>query len=251
MSATDREITLITGASAGIGYHLAKRLAAAGDTVIVLGRRRAPLDALAADIHRAGGRAYVAVADVTDLEGMAAALEQVVADTGPVTRLIANAGGGKPTFIDRFSVDDARQTWRVNLDGTLHSVAYVLADMRAARSGHLVFMGSIAAARGLPTAAAYSAAKAGVARFAESMAVDCQAAGIDVTLLEPGFVTKPGKRVKWPRMSMERATRDMAAAIIRRRPYWRGPRRLIFAAGVLRLLPSRAYNRLLAGRGRS
>ena len=251
MAATDREITLVTGASAGIGYHLAQRLAAAADTVIVLARRRAPLEALAAESRRAGGRAYVAVADVTDPDGMAAALDPVVAETGPITRLIANAGGGQPTFIDRFDVDDACRTWRVNLDGTLHSGAYVLADMRAAGRGHLVFMGRLAAARGLPTAAAYSAAKAGVARFAESLAVDCHGLGIDVTLLEPGFVTKPGKRVKWPRMSMDRATRDITAAIIRRRPYWRGPRHLIFAAGVLRLLPSRAYNRLLAGRGRS
>ncbi len=251
MTGDGRETTLVTGASAGIGYHLAERLAAAGDRLILLARRRAELDTLAAAIQERGGTAIVAVADVTDRAALGAALDTAVAQAGPITRLVANAGGGAPTRIETFDLAAVLNTLRLNLDGTIHCIDYVLPAMRAAGQGHIVVMGSLAATRGLPTAAAYSAAKAGIGRFAESLAVDCQAAGIDVTLLEPGFITKPGKRVKWPRMSMARATAAMTRVILRRRPYWRGPWILIVAGEVLRLLPSRAYIRLMAGRGRS
>lgn len=245
------EVTLVTGASAGIGCALARRLAAAGDTLILLARRKAPLEALAEEIIAAGGDAVVAVADVTDEAALGQALDQAVARTGPITRLVANAGGGQPTRVDALDLDAVRDTLRLNLDGVIHCIAYVLPAMQRAGRGHLVVMGSLAAVRGLPGAAAYSASKAGIARFTESLAVDLQGNGIDVTLLAPGFVTKPGKRVKWPRMSMATASQRMSRAILRRSSYWRGPPSLIVATAALRLLPSRAYIRLMAGRGRS
>ncbi|RJS92212.1 SDR family oxidoreductase [Salinisphaera sp. Q1T1-3] len=244
------EVTLVTGASSGIGRALAISLASRGDRVIVLARRAALLETLVEEITVAGGQARAVVADVTDRETLAAALAEATAHTGAITRLVANAGGGSRTDMTAYDAATIADILRLNVEGVVNSVGCVLAPMQAAGRGHIVVMGSLAATRGLPNAAAYSAAKAGVARFTESLAIDLAETGIDVTLLEPGFVTKPGKRVKWPRMAMTQAVERMSRAIVRRIPYWRGPSSLVFAAGILRLLPSRAYIRIMAGRGR-
>lgn len=190
-------------------------------------------------------------ADVTDRAALAAAVAQVRRAFGPITRLVANAGGGKPTRIAAYDAETVEDTIRLNLIGTANAVGVVLDDMLAAGRGHLVAMGSLAAMRGLPTGAAYSAAKAGVANFMESLAIDLRHTGIDVTLLEPGFVAKPDSKKRRMRMPMDVATARMATAIIARRRRWRGPASLVFAANVLRLLPFSVYSRILAGRGRA
>ncbi|WP_423821390.1 SDR family NAD(P)-dependent oxidoreductase [Salinisphaera sp. SPP-AMP-43] len=244
------EVTLITGASSGIGYYLAQQLAAQGDAVAVLARRGAELEALVQDIRDQGGRAMAVVADVTDRSALAQAVAEVVAEFGPVTRLVANAGGGRPTHVASYDAAEIENTIRLNLIGVANAIGAVLPMMREAGRGHLVAMGSLAAVRGVPTGAAYSAAKSGVANFMESLAIDLIDTGIDVTLLEPGFVAKPGKPPRWPRMPMDVATQRMTRAIVARRVRWRGPASLTVAAALLRLLPYRVYGRLLAGRGR-
>lgn len=248
---TAPEVTLITGASSGIGYSLAQRLAAQGDAVAVLARRRAELESLVGDIRGHGGQAMAVVADVTDRKALAQAVDAVVAEFGPVTRLVANAGGGHPTHVASYDAAEIEHTIRLNLVGVTNAIGAVLPAMREAGRGQLVAMGSLAAVRGVPTGAAYSAAKGGVANFMESLAIDLIDTGIDVTLLEPGFVAKPGKPARWPRMSMDVATKHMARAIIARRARWRGPSSLRVAASLLGLLPYNVYGRLLAGRGRS
>ncbi|MGN8160311.1 SDR family NAD(P)-dependent oxidoreductase [Salinisphaera sp. SWV1] len=245
------EVTLITGASQGIGYALALELARRGDTVAVLARRRAELDELVGRITAEGGRALAVTADVTDRAALAAAADRVRAEFGPITRLVANAGGGSSTQVRHYDAQAVEDTVRLNLMGTANAVGVVLDDMLTAGRGHLVAMGSLAAMRGLPTAAAYSAAKAGVANFMESLAIDLRHSGIDVTLLEPGFVAKPDSKKRRMRMPLSIASARMATAIVARRRYWRGPTGLVFAANILRLLPFSVYSRVLAGRGRS
>ncbi len=245
------EVTLITGASQGIGYNLALELARRGEAVAVVARRQPELDELVARIAAAGGRAMAVTADVTDRVALAAAVDRIRSEFGPITRLVANAGGGTPTRVANYDAQTVEDTIRLNLIGTANAVGVVIEDMLAADRGHLVAMGSLAAMRGLPTGAAYSAAKAGVANFMESLAIDLRQTGIDVTLLEPGFVAKPDSNKRRMRMPMDVATARMATAIIARRRHWRGPASLVFAANILRLLPFSVYSRVLAGRGRT
>lgn len=244
------DVTLVTGASQGIGYALARELARRGDKVAVLARRRAELDALVERIEAEGGRAMAVTADVTDRAALARAVAEIEAELGPISRVVANAGGGTATRVAAFDAQAVAATIELNLIGLSNTIDAVLDGMRARGEGHLVAMGSLAALRGLPGAAAYSAAKAGVARFMESLAIDLQDSGIDVTLLEPGFVAKPGRDKRRLRMPMDVATARMAAAIMARRRRWRGPTRLVVAAHVMRLLPFSVYRRMLSGKGR-
>jgi len=247
-------VTVVTGASSGIGRSLALRLATGGEAVAVLARREELLRELVAEIEAAGGRAFAAACDVTDRGSVAAAFADVEQQLGPVTRLVANAGGGEPTGIDPFDAAHVEATLLLNVVGVANCIAAVLPGMLARRHGHLVAMGSLAAMRGLPGAAAYSASKAALANMMESLRIDLRSTGVDVTLLAPGFVnTRPAKKKKKKRrpltMSLENATDRMIRAIERRERVRAFPLSLVALLGLSRLLPRAMLDALLAGHG--
>ena len=245
------ETTLITGASSGIGHSLARRLAHSGDAVVLFARRTEPLQALAAEINAVGGRALAVAGDVTVRDSLSAAVAAAEAELGPITRLVANAGGGTPTFVDAYDAKAIEDVIALNLIGVVNSIHAVLPGMLARRRGHLVAMASLAGRRALPTGAAYGAAKAGVIHFMESLRIDLRGRGVDITLLIPDFVDNTGqKRRQLLRLPLETATTRMAAAIQARRRTLILPRRLGITAALLGLLPSRIYDRVMAGRGR-
>lgn len=246
-------VTLITGASSGIGRSLARRLADRGDTIAALARRAELLDTLVAEIAAAGGRALSLRCDVTDREQVRAATARAEAELGPVDRLVANAGGGVPTDVLHFDAAEVEGILHLNLLGVVYGIEAVLPGMLARGSGQLVAVSSIAAYRGLPSGAAYSAAKAGLSNLMESLRLDLRPHGVAVTLLLPGFVkVSPGKgkrkKSKPFRLDLEDATARMERAILARRPRYAFPWPVVLAAGLGRLLPSTLYDRLLSGR---
>jgi short-subunit dehydrogenase len=246
-------MTFITGASSGIGRSLAGRLAASREPVVVVARRQALLDTLVEDIERAGGEAMAIACDVTDRAGVGNAVRQAEARFGPTSRLVANAGGALTTSVGGFSAEHLAAVLDLNLLGVANCVEAVLPGMLERRAGHLVAVSSLAAYRGLPGSAAYSAAKAGLTNMMESLRIDLRSCGIDVTVLVPGFVrTKPGTKEKKNRplrLELEPATRLMHRAIIARKPYYAFPKSLAALVWLGRLMPAAIYDRVLEGRG--
>jgi len=247
-------VTLLTGASSGIGRSLARRLAARGEAMALVARRGELLDSLAEEIVAAGGRALALPADVTDRAALARVVRDAEAELGPITRLVANAGGGEASPADDFDAEAFEDIIQLNLVGVANTVAVVLPGMLARGEGHLVATGSLAGCRGLPGAAAYSAAKGGLANLMDSLRIDLAGRGVDVTLLMPGFIrTRPKKsgrnRAKPFRMDLETATARMETAIMARRRRLVFPWPLAALIGATRLLPFGLDERLLAGRG--
>lgn len=239
-------LTLLTGASSGIGRSLAKRMAVDGETVVAVARREAPLDSLVEEIREAGGQAIAIPADVTDAEAVDAAVSRVEAELGPIDRLVANAGGGKRSSIDAFSAAEVERTLAVNVVGVANCVAAVLPYMRNRRAGHIVAVGSLAAYLGLPSAAAYSAAKASLHNMMQSLRIDLKPGGIDVTLIAPGFVrTKPHKKRKPFQVELGPATEVIYNAIKSRQRVCAFPLSLVMLAGLLRCLPAAISDRIL------
>jgi len=240
-------VTLLTGASSGIGRSLALRLA--GDPLALVARRKALLDTLAAEIEAAGGEALALACDVTEPAQVAEAVAAAVARFGPIERLIANAGGGRSTDVRTFAAADIEEGLRLNVVGTANCIEAVLPGMLARGRGHIVVTSSLAAWRGLPGAAGYSAAKAALTAMMESLRIDLAPHGIDVTVLSPGFVrTKPGKKGKPFQIGLEPATARMARAIRARRRSYAFPLPLVLGAGLGRLLPAPLYDRLMRPR---
>jgi short-subunit dehydrogenase len=246
-------VTLITGASSGIGRNLARRLAARGHPVALTARRIDLLESLAGEIRAEGGSAVALACDVTDPTQVAAAVRQAESALGPVERLVCNAGGGEKTRIEGFSADHVQRVIALNVGGTANCIEAVLPGMLARGQGQIVAIGSLAAYRGLPGAAAYSAAKAAVAALMEGLRVDLAPRGIIVTLLMPGFVhTNPEKRSKPLALSLDVATARIARAIEAGKPYDAFPWRLRLPLALLRLAPTPLADHLLrVGRGRS
>src|SRR4051794_17228080 len=161
-TAGDAPTAIITGASSGIGRALALRLGREGYRVGLVARRRDALEALAVEVTEAGGVAAAEPADVGDRRALRAAVEAIERQLGPATVMVANAGVGTPTRVDPLNTPEIEETLRTNLLGVVYAIDAVLPGMLARKCGHLVAISSLAAFKGLPGDAAYSASKAGV-----------------------------------------------------------------------------------------
>lgn len=182
---------VITGASSGIGWELAKVLAGEGARVGLVARRKDRLDALADEIRRGGGAAAARAADVGDREQTVEAIRELAGELGPVDLLVAAAGVGTPTEIEPPNTPDVEQMFRVNVLGVVYAIEAVLPEMLRRGSGHLAAISSIAAYKGLPRESGYCASKAAVNSYMEGLRLQLRSRGIAVTTICPGFVKTP------------------------------------------------------------
>jgi short-subunit dehydrogenase len=237
-------VTLITGASSGMGRSLALRMAASGEGVGLLARRRELLEKLADEIRSAGGHALAVPADVTRPEEVREAVARTEASLGPIERLVANAGGGKTVRVDSFSAKRVAQTLDLNVVGVAHCIEAVLPAMLERGRGHLVATSSLAGYRGLPGAAAYGGAKAALTNMMESLRIELRGRGVAVTVILPGFVrVKPGSR-KPLSLDVEDATARIHWAIEHRVAYSAFPFSLRMAVALGRMVPAGLWDRL-------
>lgn len=186
--AKSNPVTIVTGASSGIGRATARALAADGHRLGLIARRHDLLGSLADEIRASGGTAHAAPADVGDRASLRAAIDEIAGQLGPPDVLIANAGHGVPTRLDPLNIADVETTFRVNVLGVVYAIEAVLPSMLRRRSGHLVAISSLAAYKGLPGESAYCASKAAVNAFMEGVRIDLRVAGVRVTTVCPGFV---------------------------------------------------------------
>jgi short-subunit dehydrogenase len=245
-------VVLVTGASSGIGHALALELGRRGARVGLLARREEALKALAAEVESAGGRALALRADVRDAAEVKRAVERVCEQWGRVDVLVANAGMSTTTAANDLNAAEAGEVISVNVIGVVNSVAAVLPSMLARGEGQLVAISSLAAFRGLPKSAAYSASKAAVSTFFESLRVDLINSHIDVTIIHPGFIRTPmtaNRKKKLPfLLEVDDAARRILRAVERRARTYAFPWQL---AGIVRLLthvPDALYDRFLGNR---
>jgi NADP-dependent 3-hydroxy acid dehydrogenase YdfG len=181
-------VTIITGASSGIGRATALALAARGHRVGLIARRRELLESLSDEIHARGGDAHAVPADVTDRAALHAAIGQISDCLGPVDVLVANAGFGVPTKLDPMNVEAIETTIRVNILGVIYSIEAVLPAMLHRRKGQIVAVSSLAAYKGLPGESAYCASKAAVNTYMEGLRIELRKTEIKVATVCPGFV---------------------------------------------------------------
>jgi 3-oxoacyl-[acyl-carrier protein] reductase len=183
------ETALITGASSGFGARFAEVLAANGAKVTLLARRKDRLDALAARIEAAGGRALAIAADASDEAELNRAFSEAEARFGTVTILIANAGIARPGRAVDAPMEDWRETLKVNLEAPYLAARIAARRMiGAGKTGSIVNTASITARvveRGL---AAYAVSKAGLDQLTRALALELGPKGVRVNAIAPGYV---------------------------------------------------------------
>lgn len=174
---TNTSVVLITGISSGIGLETARRLAAAGCRVV--GTRRTPGGQLGGVDQR--------IMDVTRDESVSATIESVLRDYGVIDAVVNNAGAGHVATLEDDAMADIRRVFEVNCFGVIRVSKAALPALRASR-GRLVTVTSVGGVIGQPFNDAYCAAKFAVEGLMESLAPVARAAGVSVSVIEPGFV---------------------------------------------------------------
>ncbi len=212
-------VMVITGASSGIGWALAKECAAQGAKVGLIARRAEQLQQLCEEIRKAGGVAEAMPVDITDRFKTLEAIHRLAEKLGPVDILVANAGVGSTNTINDLHMTEAEKVIKVNLLGVMYSIEAVLPEMLKRKQGQIVAISSLASYKGIPSAAAYCASKAAVNNYMESLRIQLYGKGVSFTTICPGFIRTPmtqKNKGMFLVMDADRAARKIARAIRKR-----------------------------------
>jgi short-subunit dehydrogenase len=253
MDWTEKRVFL-TGASSGIGEALALDLAKRGAVLGLVARRSEMLSHLVSRCEAAGGKARSFAVDVTDADGLRRSADTFREEFGHVDVMIANAGiSGKAVECRELEPRAVKEVIDTNLIGAVNAVGAVLPEMLERGSGHLVAISSLAGFRGLPRSAAYSASKAGMTAYFESVRLDVQSRGVAVTIIQPGFIRTPltaGREAKMPfLMYLDDSIPYFRRAIEQKKRFAAFPWQLATIVRLARLLPARLYD-AAAGRAK-
>ncbi len=177
---------LITGGGTGIGAATARALAAEGAKVTLLGRRREPLETIAAEL---GG--LVIACDVTDRDALENAFEDARAANGPLDYVILNAGIGDSAPFQRTKREAWDRIVATNLTSLFDGAQLALTDLLQGEDKRLVIVASVAGLKGAPYAAPYAASKHGAVGLARSLALEFARSNLTVNAVCPAFVDTP------------------------------------------------------------
>jgi short-subunit dehydrogenase len=244
---------LVTGASSGIGAALAARLCAEGIEVVLAARRVDTLDAIADDLRAKGGKARVAAIDVARPKAAIAEIQRIDAQLDGLDLVVANAGVAPGRWSGKLAWEDCEGIIDVNVAGATATLVAVLPRMVERGRGHLVGISSIAAFRGLPKFAAYSASKAYLSAFLEGVRVDLRGTGVHVTDVRPGYIKTAlnAGNDKLPfMMSAEAAAATIWKAIRAQRSMIAFPFPTAAAMRTAAIMPRPVYARMMGGKAR-
>lgn len=251
----------ITGASSGIGAALAAEYAKQGATLGLVARRQEALDALRQRLPNAE-RHQVYALDVTDHAALSAAAAAFLQTVGAVHVVIANAGISVGTLSEHAEdVSVFARVFDTNVIATVATFSAFIAPMKASMKTligdanpkqpcRLVGIASVAGIRGLPGAEAYSASKAAVISYCESLRVELRGSGIEVVTIAPGYIDTPMTQANTYAMPFLMPVEQFALAAVQAiaagTSYTVIPWQMGIVAKVLRLLPNWLYDRVMS-----
>jgi short-subunit dehydrogenase len=244
------DVVWITGASSGIGRALALRLAGDGDTVAVSARSRERLEELAREAAGRPGQIMVYPLDVTERDDVTTMVDRIERELGPIEQAVLAAGTHHPISADAFLAQDLARRVEVNLLGVANALEPLMRTMIGRGRGRIAIVSSVAGYRGLPTSAYYGATKAALINLAESLKFDLDRQGVQMQLINPGFVETPlTDKNPFPMpflISTETAAERIAEGLRRSSFEISFPRRFTWLLKIMRCLPYRLYFPLIA-----
>ncbi|MBL4674052.1 MAG: SDR family oxidoreductase [Arenicella sp.] len=187
----NRQNILITGASSGLGYTMAKMYAAQGKNLALCARRVERLEELREEIAKTypAVKVFVRPLDVNDHDQVFAVFKAFAEDLGQLDRVIVNAGMGKGASLGTGYFHANKQTAITNFVSAIAQCEAALELFRAQNHGHLVTISSVSAVRGLRRAmTVYAASKAALSNLTEGIRVDLLGTPIKATTIHPGFI---------------------------------------------------------------
>jgi len=231
----------VIGASSGIGAETARALRARGARLALSARNLENLQTIAADHFDT----LVFPFDITDHAAVIAAYDRIFASWGGIDLVLVVAGTYNRMRADEFDLAVAERMLDTNLRGPLNCLDAVLPTLLSQGHGGIGIVASIAGLSGLPNALIYGPTKAALINLCESLYLDLRPRGINVYLIDPGFVATPltaGNEFKMPAlMSAPAAANELIRGIERGEFHIHFPKRFTNWLRLLRLLPYRWY----------
>ena len=198
----DKQVVLITGASAGMGKEFAKQILKEGHIVYGVARRLDKMN----DIRQLGVR--VLSMDVTDNASMVQAVDSILEAEGRIDVLINNAGFGSYGAIEDVPMAEARYQLEVNVLGAARLIQLVLPSMRAQQYGRIINISSIGGKMAMPFGGWYHASKFALEALSDSLRSEVEPFGIDVVVIEPG-----GIKSEWGTIAMTHLEKSSSGTV--------------------------------------
>jgi short-subunit dehydrogenase len=249
MSPTDKIMIIwITGASSGLGRELARQYAQAGHQVCVSARSRQGLDDLAEVCREMEGAVHPFILDVTDIDAARDCFKNIVTDVGLPDLCVLNAGTHAENPVNNFDHAVYQRLMNINYMGVVNCLQSVIPAYIEQGHGQIGVVSSVAGYRGLPNASAYGASKAALINMCEALQPELANAGVDLRLINPGFVRTPltdQNEFSMPfLMEVEDAAERMVKGLAGDGFEITFPRRFTWMLKVLKMLPYAVYLRL-------
>ena len=189
MKKLNESVTIITGASSGIGASTAIKLAKAGSRIVLVSRADDKIEKVKRQIEEEGGKAEIFVADVTDITQMKAMVDFAIEKFGRIDNLVNNAGLMLFSQWKDVAIDEWNAMIDTNIKGYLNAIAVILPKLLDQRSGHILNMGSVAGINIGTDAGIYHGTKFFVRSITESLRKEVSVhKGIKISLISPGVI---------------------------------------------------------------
>jgi NAD(P)-dependent dehydrogenase (short-subunit alcohol dehydrogenase family) len=239
---------VISGASSGLGLALVRHYLERGAIVAAIARRSDLLQKLSEQFP---GQVDVHALDVRDAEALRAAAQDFLARHGVPDIVIANAGVSIGTLTRHAEDNDVFQhVMDINVMGAVKTFQPFVEAMQTARRGRLVGIASVAGFRGLPGAGAYSASKAALISYLESLRIEMRGSGVKVVTICPGYIRTPMTDINpYPMPFMleaDDAARRMARVIEQGKSFAVVPWQMALVGRLLKLLPNWLYDAMFS-----
>jgi len=183
---------ILTGASRGLGVHIARALAKEGVNLVLIARSTGALEEVCEEIISYNVNAIIIPGDLSELNQIDSLAEEAEQKLGPVDILINNAGIEISTPYEKFTPDDIQKMITLNLTAPMLLTRAVLPGMLKRDRGHIVNISSLAGKTGFPTQTPYASAKAGLNMFTHSLRIELADTQVSTSVLCPGFVADDG-----------------------------------------------------------
>ena len=182
------KVTVITGASAGIGLEMARQLSREGAVLVLAAREAMLLESARQECEGLGARALAVPTDVSDKEQCRRLIDEALAAFGRIDMLINNAGISMHARFDELrDIDAAERIMKINYLGSVWCTWFALPHLRTT-GGRIVAVSSLTGKNGVPTRTLYAATKHAMAGFFDSLRIELRGEGVSVTVAYPGFV---------------------------------------------------------------